>query len=89
MKSSHADTSSFSRTTKTSGVPGEYRDFDSQKERAMNALTVTAGVAAIVALYVVMFAAVYLWSRHAPIFPPNGAGGLAMVEAIHWSHSTG
>ena len=55
----------------------------------MNALTVTAGVAAIVALYVVMFAAVYLWSRHAPIFPPNGAGGLAMVEAIHWPHSTG
>jgi len=89
MKSSHAGTGRFSRTTKTSGVPGVYRDFDSQKERAMNALAVTAGVAGIVALYVVMFAAVYLWSRHAPIFPANGTDGLAMVEAIRWSHSTG
>jgi hypothetical protein len=48
----------------------------------MNALTVIAGVAAIVALYAVMFATVYLWSRHAPIFPSNGAYGLANVSRM-------
>jgi hypothetical protein len=87
MKSSHGCTSQLLRTTTMSDVPGMYRGFDSQKERAMNALTVVAGVAAILAMYVVMFAAVYLWSRHAPIFPANGAGGLAMVEAVRWSRS--
>jgi hypothetical protein len=55
----------------------------------MNALKVTAGVAAIVALYVVMFGAVYLWSRYAPIFPANGAAGLAMVEVVFCSQSAG
>ena len=89
MKSSHAGTSHLLRTTTISGVPGGYRSFDSPKERAINALTVTAGVAAIVALYVVMFGAVYLWSRYAPIFPANGAAGLAMVEAVFCSQSAG
>lgn len=89
MKLMHAGESRISRTTTTSGVPGFHPVFDGQKERTTNALAVIGGVAAIVALYAVMFAAVYLWNRHALIFPSNGAYGLAMVEATSWSQSTG
>ncbi|WP_422295448.1 hypothetical protein [Candidatus Binatus sp.] len=42
-------------------------------------------VVAIVALYAAMFASVYLWSRYAPIFPPDGVENSATVEAMPWT----
>lgn len=67
MKSNNAGNSRLSRITTMSPVLGVDRGFDEQKERAMTAVTLSAVIAAIVALYTVMFGAVYLWSRYAPI----------------------
>jgi hypothetical protein len=36
-------------------------------------------------LYVVMFVALYRWSRYAPIFLPDAAAGPAIEEAMPWS----
>jgi hypothetical protein len=54
-------------------VSGHNRCFDDLKERAMDAVTLLAVVAAIVALNVVMFVGVYRWSRYAPIFWSHAA----------------
>lgn len=69
----------------TSSVLARFRGFDDLKERAMTDVVVSAGFAAIVLLYVVMFVALYRWSRYAPIFPSDAAAGQAMEEAMPWS----
>ncbi len=48
----------------------------------MTAVTLAAVVAAIIALYAVMFVALYHWSRYAPILPPDGAAETATMQLI-------
>ena len=61
-------------TTTMAHVSGHHWCFDDLKERALDAVTLLAVVAAIVALNVVMFVGFYRWSRYAPIFRPHAAG---------------
>jgi len=68
-------------TTTMAHVSGHHRCFDDLKERALDAVTLLAVVAAIVALNLVMVVAVYHWSRNAPIFRPHA--GPPIVEP--WS----
>ncbi len=69
------------RTITMPHVPGHYRGSDDLAERA-TAVTLSAVVAAIIALYAVMFVALYHWSRYAPIFPPDGAAETAIVQLL-------
>ncbi len=55
------------------------------KERIETDVVLSASFAAIVALCLVMAVGLYCWSRHAPIFPPDGATGAAIEEAMPWS----
>jgi hypothetical protein len=73
MKTTCGGHSALLRNTTMSHVPC-YQGFDDLKQRVMNVVTVLAVIAAIVALNVMMFVAVYRWSRYAPILPPDGAG---------------
>jgi hypothetical protein len=59
-------------------------DFEEPKERAITNVVLSAGIAAIVLLYVAMFAAVYLWSRYAPLLPPDGTAEPAIFETMPW-----
>jgi hypothetical protein len=68
-----------------SSVLARFRGFDDLKERAVTDVVLSAGFAAIVLLYVVMFVALYRWSRYAPIFLPDAAAGPAIEEAMPWS----
>ena len=85
MKSNYAGQSQLSRTTTMSSVPAVDRGLGNQKEPAKTTATLSAAVAAIFALYAVMFLSVYLWSRYAPVFPPDSVEGPAIVEAMPWS----
>jgi ABC-type sulfate transport system permease component len=82
MKSMHGGKSQLLRATTLPYAPGRSRRFDDLKERAMDAVTLSAMVAVVVALYAVMFMALYCWSHHAPIFPPDSAAGQTMMEPI-------
>ena len=83
MKSIDREKSPFARTIMISHA-ADYFHFDGLKERVMIALAWSAGVAVIVALYTVMFIALYRWSRYAPIFP-DGAARAAIEEALRSS----
>jgi hypothetical protein len=84
MKSNDAAGSPLLPTRMTSSVP-VYTGLDDPRERSTNAVMLLAVIAAIVALYAAMFASVYLWSRHAPIFPPDTVENSATVEAMPWT----
>ena len=81
MKSIHGGGSHLLRTTTIPHVPGHCRGSDDLTDRA-TAVTLSAVVAAIIALYAVMFVALYHWSRYAPILPPDGAGETATMQLI-------
>jgi hypothetical protein len=82
MKSIDGGKTHLSRTTTMAHVARRYRGFDDGKERAMDAVMLLAVVAAIVALYAVMFVGFYHWSHYAPIFPPDGASGPAITQPL-------
>lgn len=84
MKSIHGGKRCLLRTTTISDVLARFRGFGDLKERAMTDVVLSAGFAAIFVLYVLMFVALYRWSRHAPIFPPDGAAGPPIGEAAPW-----
>jgi hypothetical protein len=71
------------RTEKLPYDPWRHRASDDLKERVVTDLVLWAGLAAIVALCVMMSMGLYYWSRYAPLFPPDT--GSAMEEAIPWS----
>ena len=85
MKSAYDEKSHLSAPTTMPRYPGRHEFFDEPKERVITDVVLSAGFAAIVALCVAMFVGLYCWSRHAPIFPPDGATGPAIEEAIPWS----
>jgi hypothetical protein len=85
MNSIHDEKSHLLGTTMMLHDPVRHKVFEDLKERVMTDVALSAGFAAIVALYVVMAVGLYCWSRHAPIFPPDGAAGPAIEEAIPWS----
>jgi len=85
MKSVYDEKSHLSATTTMPHYPGRDEFFDEPKERVITDAVLSAGCAAIVALCLVMAVGLYCWSRHAPIFPPDGATGPAIEEAIPWS----
>ena len=82
MKLTQGGKSHLLRATTIPYVPGRSQHFDDLKERAMDVVTLSAVVAVVVALYALMFVALYCWSHHAPIFPPDGAAGQTMTEPI-------
>jgi hypothetical protein len=82
MKSMHGGKSHLLRATTMPYVPGRSRRFDELKERAIDVVTLSAVVAVVVALYAVMFVALYYWSHNAPIFPPDSPAGQTMTEPI-------
>lgn len=84
MKSNDAAGSQLLPTRITSSVP-VYNGIDDPRERSTNAVMLLAVVAAIVALYAAMFASVYLWSRYAPMFPPDTGENSATVVAMPWT----
>ena len=63
-------------------VPNHYWDFDDLRKRVISAVPLTLAVAAIIALYVLMFLGVYRWSLYAPIFPPDATGGPAITQPL-------
>jgi hypothetical protein len=58
------------------------RGLDDLKEREKDVATLAAVVAVIIALYAVMFVALYRWSRYAPLFPQDGAAGPTITEQM-------
>jgi hypothetical protein len=68
-----------------SSVVFGYRDFDTRKERATEAVTLSTLIAAIILLYSILFASAYLWTRYAPAFPPDFSDGPAIAESLPWS----
>jgi hypothetical protein len=82
MKSIHGGKNHFLRTVTISRVRARFRRSDKLKETAITDVVLSAAFAAIVALYVVMFAALYQWSRYAPIFPSNAAAGSPIGEVM-------
>ena len=70
------------RATTIARVPVGYRGFDDCKERTINAITLSAVVAVIVALYAVMFLGFYRWSHYAPVFPPDNPGATAITQPL-------
>ena len=80
MKSIDGGKSHLFRTTMMSHVPS--RSLNDLKERERDIATLAAVVAVIIALYAVMFLALYRWSRYAPIFPADGAVGPTITEPI-------
>ena len=82
MKSIHGDKSHFSRTATLARVLARFRRSDELKETAITDVVLSAAFASIVALYVVMFAALYRWSLYAPIFPSDGAAGSPIGEVM-------
>ncbi len=85
MKFNYADKSQLTRITTAYSVPGIDRGPDDHKEPAKTTMTLSAVVAATIALYVVMFASAYLWGRYASVFPPDSVDGPAVVEAMPWA----
>jgi hypothetical protein len=85
MNSSHAITRQFPRTSTVTPVVFGYRDFDTREERATDAVMLSTLVVAIILLYSVLFASAYLWSRYAPVFPPDFSDGSAIAQALPWS----
>ena len=73
---------SLLRTTTMVQVPVRFWAFEELKERVKNTVTLLAIVAAIVALYAVMFVGFYRWTHYAPIFPPQDAGGLPILPPL-------
>lgn len=84
MKSNDAAGSQLLPTRKTCST-SVYQGLDDPRERPTNMVMLSLVVVAIVALYAAMFASVYLWSRYAPIFPPDGVENSATVEAMPWT----
>lgn len=82
MKSIYDCKSHLFRTTKTSHVLSRYQGFDDLKERAMNALTLSAVIATIAALYAVVFVGFYRWSTYALIFPPDGPARPSITQPL-------
>ena len=80
MKSLQGEKRPNLRVTTISRI-ADHSHFEDLKERAMLALAWSIGVAAVVALYAVMLVALYHWSSHAPIFPPDLGVGVATEKA--------
>jgi hypothetical protein len=81
MKSNDAAGSHLLPSRMTSSAP-VYNGLGDPGERSTNAVMLLVVVVAIVALYAAMFASVYLWSRYAPVFPPDTGDIAANVGAI-------
>lgn len=75
MKSIQGGDSHLFPTTTISRVLARFRRFGEVEDTAITDVTLTAAFAAFVLIYVVMFVALYLWSRYAPLFPPDSAAG--------------
>ena len=71
MKSIHSGESHLFQTTTFSDLRAHFRRFAYPKERAFTDVVLSAGLVAIVVLYVVMFATLYQWSHYAPLIPPD------------------
>jgi hypothetical protein len=82
MKSIYGAENHLLRATAMAQVPVRYRAFDDRKERAIDAVTFSALVAAIVVLCAVMFVGLYRWSHYSPIFPPDDADGPAITQPL-------
>ena len=80
MKSTEGGRSHLLQTTMMAHVPS--RGLDDLKEREKDIATLAAVVAVIIALYAVMFVALYRWNRYAPLFPPDGADGPSIMAPI-------
>jgi hypothetical protein len=85
MKSIHAGKSDLLRSATISRVLARFGGSDDLKERAMTDVVLSAGFAVIFVLYLLMFVALYRWSRNAPVFPPDRAATPPIGEAIPWS----
>ena len=85
MNCNHAITRQFPRTSTVTPVVFGYQNFDTGKERTTDAVMLSTLVVAIILLYSVLFASAYLWSRYAPVFPPDFTDGAAIAQALPWS----
>lgn len=56
------------KTTTISQVRTYNERFEDLREHAMTLVALGAGITAVVAMYAVMFLALYWWSHHAPLY---------------------
>ena len=80
MKSIQGGKSHLLGATTMGHVPLRCRASDDLKERAINAVTLSAVVVAIVALYAVMFVGFYRWTHYAPLLPPENGAAITQLE---------
>ena len=81
MKTLHGNESHLLCATMPHGLV-RYRGSEDLAKTLTTAAAWGAGVTLVIALYVVMFLALYRWSQYAPLYPPDAFMAPAMEEVL-------